>query len=329
MTLHHPHPRRPGLRTTLSPIAVAAALAVAPLAFGAPQGGQVVGGQASITQSGSTTTINQSSNRAAIDWQSFNVGAGETVRFQQPGRDSVTLNRVVGNDASAIFGRISADGQVLLINRNGILFGRSAQVDVGGLVASTANIATADFMAGRMVFSEPGKPGATVRNEGTITVGEGGFAALVGRGVENSGVIQARLGKVTLAAGEAFVLDPYGDKLVNLIVDPAAMQQLRDAQGQPLAARVDHSGRIVADGGTVQLTASTVKQLVDGIINVSGTIRATSFETAPGRISLRGDAGTRLTLSGELDASGVYGGRVELTAREVALAASARIDASG
>ncbi|MBL0730976.1 S-layer family protein [Piscinibacter sp. HJYY11] len=308
----------------------ASTLLAMPLAQAAPQGGNVTAGQASIQQNGALTTITQGSQRAAIDWRSFNVGANETVNFVQPSASAAILNRVVGNDPSAIFGRITANGQVLLINPNGILFGRSAQVDVGALTATTSNLSNADFMAGRLNFTEPGKPGATVENQGRITVTEGGFAALVGRQVANSGVITARLGKVALAGGDAFVLDLYGDKLVNLVVDPAAMNALTDASGQPLAARVDHSGQIVADGGRVQLSVATVRQLVDNLINLSGTVRAISFTSAPGVISLHGDAHTRVNVSGALDTSGEsQGGRIEVTGREVNLQSGSSLAATG
>lgn len=307
-----------------------AMLAAMPLAFAAPQGGTVTAGQASIQNNGALTTITQGSQRAAIDWRSFNVSANETVNFVQPNASAAILNRVVGNDPSAIFGRITANGQVLLINPNGILFGRTAQVDVGALTATTSNLSNADFMAGRLNFTEPGRPGATVENQGRITVAEGGFAALVGRQVANSGVITARLGKVALAGGDAFVLDLYGDKLVNLVVDPAAMGALLDAQGQPLAARVDHAGEIVADGGRVQLSVATVKQLVDNLINLSGVVRATSFTQAQGVISLHGDANTRVNVSGTLDTSGEQrGGRIEVTGRDVELQPGARLAATG
>ncbi|MBX3635783.1 MAG: filamentous hemagglutinin N-terminal domain-containing protein [Rubrivivax sp.] len=310
-------------------LAISLGLMPLPAAWAGPQGGQVTAGQASIQTQGATTTVNQASARAAIDWQSFSVGAHETVRFQQPSASSVVLNRVVGPDPSAIFGRITANGQVLLINPNGILFGRSAQVDVGGLVASTANVSNADFMAGRLAFTQPGRPGAAVVNEGRITVADGGLAALVGRTVANRGVIEARLGTVALAGGDAFVLDLYGDRLVNLVVDPAALATLTDAQGVPLAARVDQQGRIHADGGVVQLAAATVSRLVDSLINVGGTVRATSFEQQPGRIVLRGDEGTKLNLAGSVDVSGLHGGRIEATAGKVQLASTARLDASG
>lgn len=307
----------------------ATAMLAVPLAFAAPQGGSVTAGQAAIQHNGNLTTITQGSQRAAIDWRSFNVGSQETVNFVQPNASAAILNRVVGHDPSAIFGRITANGQVLLINPNGVLFGRSAQVDVGALTATTSNLGNADFMAGRLNFSEPGKPGARVENQGRITVAEGGFAALVGRQVANSGVITARLGKVSLAAGDAFVLDLYGDRLVNLIVDPAALNTLTDASGQPLAASVDHSGQIVAEGGRVQLSVATVRQLVDNLINLSGVVRATSFTHAPGAIALHGDSATQVVVSGTLDTSGQTGGRIEVTGRDVELQAGSRLVASG
>ncbi|WP_338767261.1 filamentous hemagglutinin N-terminal domain-containing protein [Massilia sp. METH4] len=301
----------------------------APVAGAGPRDGVVQAGAATIRQAGAVTTVDQASQRAAINWQSFNVGRHESVNFNQPNAQAVILNRVVGNDASAIYGRINANGQVYLVNPNGILFGRGARVDVGGLVASTANISNADFMSGKLDFNQPGKPGATVRNLGEISVADGGLAALVGRGVENSGVINARLGKVALAAGEGFVLDLYGDKLVNLVVDPTALEQLRDAQGRPLSAYVDHAGTIRAEGGVVQLTVATAKSVVDSLINVSGVIRATAVDSRAGLISLRGDAGTILKVGGTLDASGQIGGRIEATAGGVQLSGHALADASG
>ncbi|HEU0202426.1 MAG TPA: filamentous hemagglutinin N-terminal domain-containing protein [Burkholderiaceae bacterium] len=311
-------------------LGVALGMACGP-ALAAPQGGQVAGGQAAITQSGAHTQVNQASQRAIINWQSFGLRAGESIDFNQPNAAAAILNRVTGHDASAIFGRMTANGQVFLVNPNGVLFGRGAEVNVGSLLATTSNIRDADFMAGRLEFREPGRPGATVRNEGTITVAQGGFAALVAPQAANAGVITARLGKVALAAGDAFVLDLYGDALVNLVVDAATLSALTDANGQPLAARVDHTGNIFADGGRVELTAATVKRLVDNVINVSGAIRAHSLAEAGGVVSLRGDAHTRLEVAGSIDVAGrnARGGRIEATAGNVLLAAGAHLDASG
>ena len=324
------NPLAADIRRTLAAGSLGAALASAPLAVMAgPTGGEVVAGQASVSQQGSQTTVNQGSARAVVNWNSFNVGPKESVNFNQPNASAAILNRVVGVDSSTILGRITANGQVYLVNPNGILFGRGSQVNVGSLVASTANIGNADFMAGRMAFTKSGNPKATVVNEGSITVSDGGFVGLVAPGVRNSGVINAKLGKVTLAAGDAFVLDLHGDGLINLVVDPAAMKTLTDANGTPFSAFVDHSGTITAEGGHVSIAAATVKRLMDNVINVSGTVRATSFDAKPGAISLLGDASTQVALSGRLDASGTEGGKVSVTGRDVTLASTSAIDAIG
>ncbi len=92
-------------------------------ALAAPQGGQITAGSGSIQQAGpNTTQINQTSNSLSIDWQSFDVGAQETVRFVQPGRDAAALNRIFNQNPSEILGRIDANGRVFLMNPNGIIF---------------------------------------------------------------------------------------------------------------------------------------------------------------------------------------------------------------
>jgi filamentous hemagglutinin family protein len=302
--------------------------AVAPV-LAQPSGGQVVSGQATIQQQGNTTQIQQQSQRAIIDWRSFSVGATGTVDFRQPGSGAAILNRVTGNDPSEILGRITANGQVFLVNPNGIVFGKGSSVDVGSLVASTANISNSNFMANRLEFKEPGKAGAHVVNEGSITVAQGGIAALVGPNVSNRGVIQARLGKVALAGGDAFVLDLYGDQLVNLIVEQSIMESIKDASGKTLSAHVNNTGSIIADGGRVFLTVATVSQLLDNIINVQGLIRATSFADNAGVISLRGDASTQVTVGGTLDVSGDKVGSVSITGSSLNLEGSTKISANG
>ena len=174
------------------------------LAQAAPEAGSVAAGSATIVRSTpQRTDIVQQSHRAVIDWRSFSVNANEHVNFRQPSAHSSTLNRVTGG-ISQIHGRVSANGQLFLVNPHGIVFGKDAKIDVAGLVASTANIANADFMAGNYRFSDALDRSARIVNRGEINVAEGGFAALVAPGVENSGVIRARLGRIALASGNAF-----------------------------------------------------------------------------------------------------------------------------
>src|SRR3990172_6612236 len=148
------------------------------LSFGAnvyalPVGGVVTTGGASISSGAGSATITQSTPNAAINWQSFSIGQREAVRFVQPNSNAVALNRVLGSDPSSILGSLLANGKVFLMNPNGVLFGKGAQVNVGGLVASTLNITDGDSMAGRYQFAGAGD--GTILNQGSITVNSGGY----------------------------------------------------------------------------------------------------------------------------------------------------------
>ena len=283
------------------------------VAYANPAGGQVVGGSAAISQSGSELDITQSSSRTVIDWQSFSIGAGETTRFIQPGASSIAVNRVTGVDPSQILGKLTANGQVVLVNPNGILFGKGAQVNVGGLVASTAGITTQNAMAGTMVFDQLGQSGATIENDGRITARSGGLVALVAPNVINNGVISAKLGKVSLSSGDKWTLDLYGDNLVNFDVT----DQVNGA--------VTNSGIIKA--GTIAITANAAKNIVGNAINMGGIAEATSIHQDGGTIVLDGGNGN-VTISGALLAAGSTGGTVEVTGNDVALS-GALVDASG
>ncbi|HHO59438.1 MAG TPA: filamentous hemagglutinin N-terminal domain-containing protein, partial [Thiotrichales bacterium] len=183
------------------------------LVIAAPEGGNVVAGSAVITSpDANTTLITQTSTRAAIDWQRFSIGETEYVQFSQPGSNSIALNRVVGGNPSDILGNLSANGQVFLVNPNGIYFGSSATVNVGGIVASVLDISNEDFMAGNYRFAkgENAPAYADVINDGAI-LADGGYVVLLGDYVSNNHLIQARMGSVALAAGNRITLDIKAD----------------------------------------------------------------------------------------------------------------------
>ncbi len=280
------------------------------LAQALPTGGQVVAGSGVIgSPGGGTLAIDQASQSMSIDWQQFNIGAANTVRFNQPGADAVALNRVLGPDASQIMGRLQANGRVFLVNPNGVLFGQGAQVDVGALVASTLNISNTDFMAGnyRFLADSASTEGAldaaqdqpaSVVNRGRITAADGGAVALLGGQVHNHGVIQARMGTVALAAGNAFTLDFAGDGLLNVQIDQAAKNAL-----------VDNGHLIQADGGQVLMTAHASDALLQTVVNNTGVIEARTLENREGKIVLLGDfSGGTVKVDGKLDASAPDGG---------------------
>ena len=300
-------------------LALASTLAFTP-AYAAPLGGSVVAGQASIAGAKGAVTINQSSQNAAINWQSFSIGQGEAVTFVQPNANSVTLNRVIGTDPSTILGSMSAKGNIFLVNPSGVLFGNGAQVNVGGLVASTQGITDDNFTAGTYKFS--GSSNAKILNRGSINA-DGGYVALLGANVTNQGVISAKLGSVTLAAGRAMTLDVAGDGLLNVTIDTGAVNAL-----------VKNGGLIKANGGQVVMAAQTAGQLVRTVVNNTGIIEAQSIGSQNGTIKLLGDPlGGTVAVSGRLDVSGTgtgqTGGTIVVTGNNVALRGRARLDASG
>ena len=301
---------------------VAVALVSGRAALANPEGGQVVGGSATIEETSSTRLdVIQSTDSAIINWQSFSIGAGEHTNFQQPSSSSVTLNRVVGANLSEIYGRLTANGQIYLINPVGVVFGEGANVDVNGLVASTANIADRDFMAGRYEFSVPGDTSGFIVNRGSVTAAEGGLVAFVAPWVENQGVIAASLGRVVLAGAETFTLDLYGDSLVRIAVDDTVTEALYDMDGNPVDALVANSGDITADGGQVLLTARSAGGVVDNAINMDGMVVANSVAEVNGEVVFFG--------AGAGDDAGETGGTVTVLGERVGLFGDARIDVSG
>ena len=240
--------------------------------------------------------------------------------FQQPSASSIALNRVLGNNASEIFGSLIANGQIFLVNPNGILFGRSAQVDVGGLAASTLGITDANFLNGRYSFTNGGSAGSVV-NQGTITT-LSGYAALLGPQVSNSGVINARLGTVAMAAGDKVTLDMVGDGLISVRVDLAAVN-----------ASAINSGTITADGGNVLMTARSANALLDTVISNDGVIRANAITERGGSIFLDGGSAGVTSVTGTLTASGLgagqKGGAITVLGDKVGLFGNASLNASG
>ena len=321
---------------------------VLPLLFGAimvcthiphvhagPKDGNVVAGDANIVQlNPKLLEIIQGSDKVIIDWRSFSIDWDELVRFLQPDSNSIALNRVNGDTPSYILGQLTADGRVMLINPNGVLFGDSAVVDIGSLVATTIDIRNEDFMAGDYNFDVDRASGGTVVNRGRITAAEGGIVALVAPGVENSGVIVARLGRVALASGNSFALDFYGDRLIQIGVDDSVAERLLAPDGTELKALVDNSGEIYAGGGTVMLMAASVaKDVVDYAINMEGIIKARTATERNGQIVLEGAGEGIVRVTGTLDASGREsgdtGGIVKILGSKVGVVGQAEVDVSG
>ncbi|MGH8229544.1 MAG: filamentous hemagglutinin N-terminal domain-containing protein, partial [Steroidobacteraceae bacterium] len=299
-----------------------------PAVLAGPRGGVVTGGRGSITNPNATTTlINQQSNRLTLDWSSFNVGKNETVDFAQPSSSAVALNDILSQNPSKIFGRINANGRVVLINPNGILFGRTAQLNVGSLIASSLELTGFDPVSGHFSFESLSGRAGLIDNEGTLRAAPGGSIALIGGTVLNNGLIVADMGSVGLGAGRVATLDFYGGGLLRLEVSGDVEKNTAGKH-----AAVENAGRIEAHGGQVLLTARATKDVFASAVNNTGIIRASRIENVGGVIELSGPDGV-VANSGTLDASGKgddsTGGTVEVTGQNVALTGGSRIDASG
>ncbi len=292
-----------------------------------PTGGSVTAGSAAIVQpNAGTLNINQSTSQAIINWNSFSVGRGGTVNFNQPGATSSTLNRVGGNTPSWIAGTINAPGTVLLVNPNGIAISKSGTINTGSFLASTLGISDQDYLNGNYRFNGNGSS-ARVVNNGHINVSDGGFAALLGGQVANNGVIAARLGKVGLGAGEQATIDLAGDGFLSVAVPSNQLGNLRDSQGRPL---VSNKGTILANGGTVYLSAATAANVLRDAVYVPGTIRANSVGGQNGHIVIGGGAGGKVNISGHVTANGGRkgsGGTIAVTGASVST--TGRITANG
>jgi len=283
-----------------------------------------VGGQGAISApNANTTLIQQQSHNLALEWQSFNVQAQELVRFQQPSASAAVLNRILDQNPSQIFGAIEANGRVFLANPNGLIFGRTATVNVGSLVAASLEMDPAKFMEGSYEMGLPdGKSPGSVINRGMIKAATGGTVTLVGGAVSNEGLIVADVGYVHLASGRKAVVDFEGNGLIRFRVDEALLGNDSGAQ-----AAVANSGEIRAEGGTVVLAGHTARDVFSQVVNNEGVVHAGSIDKSGGKIRLTGLGGL-VANSGSLDASGVDGGSVEIVGEQITQSGSIVADGS-
>ncbi len=252
-----------------------------------PSGGQVVDGGASISQQGDTLNIDQSTDKAVIDWNSFSVGKGNTVNFNQPASDSATLNRVTGNFTSEIAGQINANGSVFLVNPNGIMITKDGVIDTGNFVASTLDIDNNDFMNGDYTFTKNGQNGV-VDNRGSIAVDDGGFVALLGGAVKNTGTVRAHVGKVGFAGGEKIVMSFGNNDFLRVEVPTDKWENLTDSQGNKVFKTVDLGGTIESRGGFIDIAVADAADILRQSISISGVVSANTVSSTDGVISISG-----------------------------------------
>lgn len=329
MSSHHPSWKKAIVITTAINIVGISA------SFANPVLDNVASGDASVEQTATTTTVHQNSQQAIINWDSFNIAASEKTQFVQPNSDAIALNRINPNQgASQIFGQLTANGQIILVNAAGIYFGPNSKVDVGSMIASTANISNENFLAGNYVFDQPSPYAAAVVNAGNISAADYGLVALLGTSVSNEGTIKANLGTVALASGDKFIVDFYGDGYFSFAfvdVDQEASRAGVDHNGKTLKDGVKNSGTILANGGTIIMTAEAAENVLDNAINMTGVAQAQSVSESGGEIILSSETGN-VKVSGKIDASGKeqdqLGGDIEISGKQISVESTAVIDAS-
>jgi filamentous hemagglutinin family protein len=289
--------------------------------FANPEGGNVTAGNATISQSPNSTVIQQSSQQAIIEWNSFNIGPKDTTHFQQP-TNGIALNRINSQQGmTQIYGQLSATGKIILINAAGIYFGVGSVIHVGGLIASTSNISNANFLAGKYIFDQPSPLHAGIVNDGIIKASDYGLVALIGSSVTNHGMIEVELGSIILATGDKFTLDFYGDQLINFSVDARATA----------GGKIENSGSLISDGGKILVTAEAAQGVLDNVINMSGVAQARSVAQQGGQIILSASTGN-IEVSGKVIASSkksARGGVIQISAPSITISPVASILANG
>ncbi|MCY1500785.1 hypothetical protein D9M68_348350 [compost metagenome] len=316
------------IRRNLLWLAIAAAAAgVMPLASAAdlPQVQSVVPGSISISPDGKSMEVMTNQRRATIDWKSFSIGPDNTVRFTQPDGTSVVLNRVTGTDPSKIYGMLTSNGKLILLNPNGIWFGPDSKVSTAALTAAAGRITDEQLQefrdTGKLHLQLSGK----VRNEGRINVEDHGLVALLGAQVENAGVIQARKGQVHLATGPKATLDFHGDGLISVAVDGTPGE--KESVDPNVKGGVHNDGQIDVGNGVVAMSAQRAARHLESVVSVGGSVVADSVSEQGGAIVLGNAEHTRV--SGTLSAKGSEGGSIKVLGDDVSVAGSAKLDASG
>lgn len=285
----------------------------------------MVAGAATIsstqTATSATMNINQTSQRAVINWDSFSVGKNATVNFNQPNSQAVTLNRVTSANASIVEGVIRANGRVMLVNPNGVNFGKGAEVHAAGVVASTLDISNKDFMDGKMTFTGNGQ--GKIVNEGKIVATDpNGYIALLAPEVRNQGYLIARKGTgstIAMAAGEKITLDFRGSQLIGVTVDKATYNGL-----------IENKRVVEVNGGLVILAAGTARELMASLISNTGRISANAIVDNGGVIDI---VASNVNQAGTITANGngasSTGGQINIVGENITLAANSKTTATG
>jgi len=258
--------------------------------FSLPKVDEVVSGDAEIEYTDNTLTINATDN-TIINFDSFDIMENESVIIKLPSTDSQILSRVLGVDASELFGNLSCNGLFILVNTSGIYIGASADINVGSIVLSTRDILNKDFLDRNYIFKKLSDEhlDKLLENHGKITIQNGGFGVMIAGGIENDGVITATVGRIVLACGDAIKLDISGDGMISVAIDEKTASTIYDHEGNPITDQLKNTGTIEADGGIVILKAESLADVFEKAINLNGIVRANKIENKDGRLLIVAD----------------------------------------
>ncbi|MBU6339841.1 MAG: filamentous hemagglutinin N-terminal domain-containing protein, partial [Rickettsiales bacterium] len=283
-----------------------------------PTNPNIESGAATITQSTNQLTINQSTDKLITNWSSFNIGKDATVQFNQPSSTSSALNRVNSNDPSYIFGSLKANGQVILINPSGVIFGQGARFDAGSFIASTLNLKSSDFLNNKYIFErDPNLQAGSIENNGSINAFTGGTVAFIAPQIVNNGSIATPSGTAALLSGDKVTLTLSGNRLISYSVDVGTLNSL-----------IENKNIIKAEDGIVILSAKALSSIKKSVVNNSGIIEAKGITKEGGKVFLDGDI---VINSGTINVSSSKnkGGNIQITGDELKITSSAKLITTG
>ena len=265
-----------------------------------PSGNSTITGDISISSYTQTMTIDQQSNHAIIEWNSFNIGENNTVTFQQPSSSSSALNRVVSGNPTTLAGVLNANGKVLVVNENGVYFTPTATINAHSFAASTLALSNDNFLNNIFSFTSSNQSSLqSVINKGLITTLDGGFTALLGGAINNEGTINANLGKIGLGAGKEITLDLSGDKFLQVAVPIELATTILDDENKDVKALIQHAGS--SNAHTIDIDIGSAKTALNNAVFIPGNLIATTASQKNGIITL--EAGTTpINISGNMTA---------------------------
>jgi filamentous hemagglutinin family protein len=311
-----------------------------------PSGETVVSGAISISHDEQSMRIDQSSNQAIIEWQNFDIGQNNSVSFHQPSSNASALNRIISGNPTTLAGTLNANGNVYIVNENGVYFTSTSSITAQSFAASALALSNDDYLQNKLYFSSEqlNVSLASVINKGSITTLDGGFTALLGGAVNNEGSINANLGKVGVGAGQEIILDLSGDHFLQVAVPINEATIVLDNNEEEVDMLIKHAG--ISKGSDISLKVGTAKNILARAVNIPGELVATTATQSGGVITLGGGGrvvvagnliakengninieGDFVSLGGMVDVSGNTGGNITVSSQgETAL--SAELNAS-